>query len=223
MAADKVILGPTIDHLRANCPIFSGRVAGAADYVQGLRNYNENMTLPAAYVVPLAQDAEAGQYGPNQQMTGLYEIVDKVTGVIVEFDARTDRRGQVPAMQYDEVEAALFAALLNWTPVGCVVPNKQGYAFQGGRFLDLDRARLFYQWEFLLRYQLTDEDGWQDTEGEDLRSIEIDIFHKEGAAIIEAPPDVPAAIVRINMWPFTVWDDATTWDDGLTVWDPPKG
>lgn len=189
-----MILGATIAQLRAYCPPFAGRVAGAADFQQGLRNYNENMPLPAAYVLPLDQDTEGGG---NQQMTGLFQIIDKTIGIVVEL-AAVDRRGQAPAMQYDEIEAALFAALLNWAPIECRVPNRQGYSFHGGRFLDLDRARLFYQWEFLLRYQITDEDGWQpDSAAEDLLGIEIDIYT---APPFEMPPPdgrPPAAVVVI--------------------------
>lgn len=221
MASDPVILGATIEHLRSTCPPFAGRVAGAADFALGLRNYNENMLLPAAYLVPLGQDVETGGAGVNQNMTGLWQIIDKIIAVTVEFDARPDRRGQAPAMQYDEIEAALFRALLNWKPVECRTPNGQGYAFWGGRFLDLDRARVFYQWEFLLRYQITDEDGWQDTSGEDLCGIELDIYHPVPPWEMP-PPDQrpPAVIVKLGGMCVTDWDDGgTVWDDGATTWD----
>jgi len=193
MAADAVI-GPTIDHLRTYCPPFAGRVAGAADFRLGLQNYNENMALPAAYVVPLDQDAER-----NANLTGYWQIVHKTIGIVVELDATNDRRGQDPTMTYDVIEAALFSAMLNWEPVPCRTPNMQGYQFAGGRFLDLDRARLFYQWEFLLPWQLTDDDGWHDpTPPVDLVGIELDIYVAPPFAPL--PPDdltPPAAIVMI--------------------------
>ena len=52
-AVDAVIMAAFISQLRANAPIFSGRVAGAAEFYAGLRNYNTSMPLPAAYVLPL--------------------------------------------------------------------------------------------------------------------------------------------------------------------------
>lgn len=187
-----MILGATIEQLRTYCAPFSGRVAGAADFNHGLVNYNENMDLPAAYVVPLDQEVESG----NKNEVGLWQIIRKTVGVIVELDARVDRRGQKPAMEYDEIEAALFSSLLNWAPVACRVPGDDGYEFLSGRMLDLDRARVFYQWEFLLEYLITDDDAWQQPEGEDLMGIEVDLYSKEGAVPVE-PEDIPAAIIVI--------------------------
>jgi hypothetical protein len=184
-----VIVDATIQQLRSYCPPLAGRVAGAADFQQGLRNYNANMPLPAGYVLPLDQDSEG-----NRDMVGIFQVVRKTFGIIVEFDATGDRRGQAPVMTYDDVEKALFAALLNWPPAVCVTLNQQGFFLTGGRFLDLDRARLFYQWEFALNYVLDDTDGWQPP-SVPLESIEVDIF--------KVPPqdmatDQPAAIVKID-------------------------
>lgn len=183
------VIDATISQLRAYCPPLNGNVAGAADFRLGLQNYNATLPLPAAYVVPLDQDSDG-----NQVMTGLVQVVTKRIGVIVEFDASIDRRGQDPAMSYDDMEAALFAAILNWLPEDCRTLNNQGYWFHGGRFLDLDRARLFYQWEFALNWQITDSDGWQQP-SVPLESIEVDIFL--------VPPqdmtiDTPPAVVVID-------------------------
>ena len=57
----------------------------------------------------------------------------------------------------------------------CRTSDQQGFWFHGGRFLDLDRARLFYQWEFALNWQITDDDGWHDPDFP-LVSVEVDIF-----------------------------------------------
>jgi hypothetical protein len=183
------VIDATISQLRAYCPPLAGNVAGAADFRLGLQNYNATLPLPAAYVVPLDQDSDG-----NQVMVGLVQTVTKRIGVIVEFDASADRRGQDPAMSYDDIEAALFAAILNWLPEDCRTLNNQGFWFHGGRFLDLDRARLFYQWEFALNWQITDADGWQEPTIP-LESIEVDIF--------KVPPqditvDNPAAVVVID-------------------------
>lgn len=190
------VIDATISQLRAYCPPLNGNVAGAADFRLGLQNYNATMPapgpLPAAYVVPLDQDSDG-----NQVMTGLVQVVTKRVGVIVEFDASADRRGQDPAMSYDDMEAAIFGAVLNWLPEDCRTLNNQGYWFHGGRFLDLDRARLFYQWEFALNWQITDLDGWN-PEAPPLTSIQVNVYNKPGALPVEDPPDVPAAIVVID-------------------------
>jgi hypothetical protein len=180
------IMGSFIAQLRANAPIFGGRVAGAAEFYAGLKNYNTSMALPAAYVLPLGQEAE-----PNQVWNGLIQIVHKSVGVAVELDAQTDRRGQAPAMNFEEIEAQIFASVLNLEIGDCRMVR--GTSFSGARYLDLDRARLFYQWEFNLDWQLTDADGVQPV-SVPLQTIEVDIFGPHGTP---APGTPPAAVVVV--------------------------
>jgi hypothetical protein len=188
------IIDATITQLRAYCPLLAGSVAGAAEFREGLQGYNTTLPALAAFVVPLDQDSDGNE---NRYGTGLQQIVTKRYGVIVEFDATADRRGQDPTRSYDAVEAALFAAILNWAPVDCRTIGNKGYWFAGGSFLDLDRARLFYQWVFALDFQITDDDGWH-APAVDLEAIEVDIF--------KVPPqdmlvDTPPAIVVIPTAP----------------------
>jgi hypothetical protein len=190
------IMGATIAQLRTYCPFFENRIAGAADYVQGLQRYNETMPKPVAFVLPLSQEAE-----PNSQMTGLQQIIHKEFGIVVELDARNDRRGQDPAMSYAEIESALMAALINWSPANCRVPNGQGYQFGTGMFLDLDRNRLFYQWSFRLPYQITELDGWQGDQGVPLEAVELDIYKAPPWSMPPPPPEEPAAVAVVDMQP----------------------
>jgi hypothetical protein len=169
-----VILEPTIAHLRQYCPPFSGRVAGAADFRQGLQNYNANMELPAAYVIPLDQEGTRSQL----QTGGILQVIRKNIGIVVELSALPDRRGQKPAMTIDEIEAALIRAMLGWMPDPCRVPGMVGFYMSGARFLDLDRARMFYQWEWTLDWQIDQlDDGWLwDADAEPLTGIEADLY-----------------------------------------------
>lgn len=144
--------------------------------------------------MPLDQDSPGNQ---NEFGTGLQQIVTKRIGVIVEFDARPDRRGQSATSEYDEMEAALFAAILNWRPVECRIVGQQGYWFEGGQFLDLDRARLFYQWVFALNWQITDADGWQGPDGAAPTSVQVQIYNKPGALPVEDPPDTAIAVIPL--------------------------
>jgi hypothetical protein len=183
-----MIVETFIAQLRANAPLFGGRIAGAAEFYAGLKNYNTSLALPAAYVLPLGQDAEA-----NPVMNGLIQIVHKSIGVAVELDAQTDRRGQAPVMQFDLIETQIFRSVLNLIindAEGCPRMTR-GIAFQGARYLDLDRARLFYQWEFALDWQISDADGVQ-PQSIPLDAIEVDIFKAP-----VAPGDVPPAVVLV--------------------------
>lgn len=185
-----MIVETFIAQLRANAPLFGGRIAGAAEFYAGLKNYNTSMPLPAAYVLPLGQDADS-----NIAMNGLIQMVHKGIGIAVELDAQTDRRGQAPVMQFDQIEAQLFASVLNLhiTDADGCPRMTRGVYFQGARYLDLDRARLFYQWEFGLDWQISDADGVQPP-SVPLETIEVDIFGPHGTPPAGTPP---AAVVLI--------------------------
>jgi hypothetical protein len=178
------IMGTFISQLRNFAPIFGGRVAGAAEFYAGLRNYNTSMPLPAAYVLPLGQDAD-----PNQVWNGLIQVLHKGVGIAVELDAQPDRRGQAPAMNFEEIERQIFASCLNLTIGDCRMVR--GASFTGARYLDLDRARLWYQWEFGIDWQITDEDGVQPV-SVPLKEIDVDIH----LAPLDEHPD-PAAVVHL--------------------------
>jgi hypothetical protein len=82
------------------------------------------------------------------------------------------------------MRGAVFAAILNWLPAGEMAPR--GLSYGGGRILTFDRARLFWQFEFVLGTQITDADGWQTTP---LPLLEIDVSENE-------PIGTPAAVVK---------------------------
>lgn len=179
-----MIMATFIASLRRNAPIFGGRVAGAAEFYKGLRDYNTALALPAAFVLPLGQEAD-----PNVALNGIQQWLHKGVGVAVELDAQTDRRGQAPTMDLEAIETQVFASCLNLRVGVCRM--RRGAQFNGARYLDLDRARLWYQWEFGLEWQITEADGVQ-TPSIDLASIEVDIFKAP-----VAPGDIPAAVVVI--------------------------
>jgi hypothetical protein len=181
------IMGTFISQLRTNAPIFAGRVAGAAEFYAGLKNYNTAMVLPSAYVLPLGQEAEGNQAAGGD----LIQIVHKSVGVAVELDATPDRRGQDPVMQFQVIETQLFASVLNMILMDACPRMSKGVYFQGARYLDLDRARLFYQWEFGLDWQIGTQDGVQ-PQSIPLAAIEVDIFKAP-----VAPGDAPPAVVHI--------------------------
>lgn len=143
-----------IAHLRANVPMFGQRVAGAADFAQGIEDQTW-MQSPACYVVPLDEEAE-----PNDESNALYQLIKERIGVVVQFDNTADRRGQSVTELFAPTRAALFAALLNWRDLD---PEHalRGFEAAGGALLDYDRARLFYRWEFVFPTLVTDADGWQ--------------------------------------------------------------
>lgn len=143
--------------LKAYAPLFAGRVAGAANFEEGLES-QVWMGLPAAYVIPLDEDASE-----NADAAGLRQTITERIGIIVELDNTTDRRGQAPAASLNDTRTAIFSAILNWH----IEPDRSPYGifFGGGHYLKSDRARLFYQFEFCLKNQITYADGFQQAAG----------------------------------------------------------
>lgn len=149
-----------IAQVRTHCPMFAGRVAGAADFARGLETEGQ-LALPAAYVIPLDEDA-----GENGSQSGLYQNVTERIGVVVEFPNTTDRRGQSVTPLYAPTRAQLFAALLNWQidlhDPAATRRTPGALQYGGGQLREFDRARLFYQWDFTLGTVVTDDDGWHE-------------------------------------------------------------
>lgn len=197
------VMGSFIASLRTNAPIFGGRVAGAAEFFRGLKEYNTSMPLPAAYVVPLSQEAER-----NTTYGGLMQIVHKVIGIAVELDAQRDRRGQDPTMSFEVIETQIMASCLNLYIGECRMT--QGAYFVGARYLDLDRARLWYQWEFGIDWQLSDLDGVQPDAGLALQ-VEVDIFGPYGVPPVGTPPAAVVVVPAPPIYPPTdgPWPDVT--------------
>ena len=173
-----------IASLRQNAPIFAGRVAGAAEFTAGLRDYSTSLPLPAAFVLPGSQDAE-----PNALWSGaLQQVVHKIVAVVVELDAQRDRRGQAAAMSVDVVETQIFASCLNLFVGECRMAR--GTYLLGAHQLDLDRARFFYQWEFGLDWTITEADGVQCPPSDDLH-ISFGLGQVEYPATPPITVDVP--------------------------------
>ena len=149
-------LNLVIQQIRTYAGLFSGRVAGAAQYKR--LSETTNLTIPAAYVVPLDD-----QPGENEAYNGmLITLVDSFS-VIAVIDNTTDERGQAAiGYGHDTVRAALWASLLGWQPDGLGENSRyRGITYQGGNLLDLDRSRLWYQFDFGAEMQIIDADGWQ--------------------------------------------------------------
>ena len=93
-------------------------------------------------------------------------------------------------MDFETIETQIMASCLNLYIGQCRMT--QGAYFTGSRYLDLDRARLWYQWEFGLDWQITELDGVQ-FPSQPL-SVEVDIFGPHGPP---EPGTPPAAVVYL--------------------------
>ena len=129
---------------------FGERVAGAAEFKR--LPEAANLVMPAAYVIPLDDDA-----GEQQSENGYSQIVRDGFGVIVVMSNTPDERGQGSIVSVSAIRAVLWAALLAWRPDAAHGPIH----YEGGQLLDLDRARLYYQFEFSAATEITEADTYQ--------------------------------------------------------------
>lgn len=148
-----------ITQLRTYATALGGRVAGAADFASGLES-TQNLTMPCAFVLRLADDAE-----PDNSWPGANQTVMERMAIVVQFDNTVNsdadaRTGFAGINQVDAMRANLLAAVMNWTPPDMTNVGPRGFQYAGGRLLEFDRARLFWQFEFDLGTLVSDADGF---------------------------------------------------------------
>lgn len=161
-------LAPIIAALRARCPIFENRVAGAAQF-KDLPEVGK-MKLPAAYVVP-------GDDSPGEQksQTDYWQDLTEGFAVIVFVSNGRDERGQFAS--YDvvhDVRQMLFKALLGWNPE----ERGEPITYAGGTLLDVNRHELSYQFDFTVLNDIGENDTRLPEELsalDELKTLSIDV------------------------------------------------
>lgn len=146
-------LETVIAALRARCLSFAGKVAGAGQFK--LLPEAAALAVPCAFVIPLDDTP-----GDSLAMNSVRQELKDSFAVIVAVSNVDDERGQGAAHSVNALRAELWSALLGWRPD----LRYDGITYEGGQLLSLDRARLWWQYEFGARMEIDPSDGWQDTE-----------------------------------------------------------
>lgn len=146
-----------IAQLRGYCPSFAAvapalpRIAGAAEFK--MLPENQALAVPCAYVIPL-EDSPSQPKSLNAVRQDLVESF----AVVVALDNRPDERGQASATSLHAVRAELWKALLGWRPESYY----NGINYEGGSLLQIDRARMWYRFEFGAPMEIGPSDGWEE-------------------------------------------------------------
>jgi hypothetical protein len=98
-----------IAHIKAHCPIFAGRVAGAAS-MRTLYS-SDDFPVPHAFVLPLSDTGEA-----VIELSDLAMELPARFGVVVAVDNSTDAPGMAAAEKLMDARDQLHAALIGWVP-----------------------------------------------------------------------------------------------------------
>lgn len=154
-----------ISALRSRCPGFTNRVSGSAQFK--MLPETAALAVPCAYVVPLDD-----QPGESMAKNAVRKPLVDSFAVIVVLSNVADEKGHAAASSLHAWRAALWAALLGWRPDECY----EGIEYEGGQLMSLDRARLWYRFEFGAAMEITPADGWQD------RAL-VGLPHFDGATI----------------------------------------
>lgn len=168
-------LSNIINQLKTNAPTFVNRIAGAAEYA-ALKSAT-NLIVPAAYVIPLDDGAEA-----NKSQTGYRQTINDSFAVVVVLSNQVDERGQTAYDNLHALRQELWLALLGWKPD----TDYDRIEYQGAELLDIDRFRLDYQFEFNAQLDIDQAMTWQGVDiaaAPAFESVYIDLDHKD------LPPD----------------------------------
>lgn len=150
-------LNAVITQLRQRAPVFANRVAGAAKF-QVLPE-GANLQVPAAYVIPLDENPE-----PQQSSNGYRQVVEDSFAVVVALSNTVDERGQAAVTTVHDIRKLLVRALVGWQPGD----DYDQIAYDGGSLLHLDRARMYYQFEFKALYDIGYDDTFKSVRDDEL-------------------------------------------------------
>lgn len=165
-------LTPIIAALRSRCPRFENRVGGAAQF-KAIPEAGK-LKLPAAYVVPSEDVA-----GENRSQTDYWQDLTEGFSVIVVLSNERDEKGQWASSDaVHDVRGELWKALLGWEPY----PEAHEIVYAGGMLLELNRYELYYQFDFTVKYEITEEDTRQQDDLDalsELKTLSIDVDYIE--------------------------------------------
>ncbi|MFT4271283.1 MAG: hypothetical protein QM578_09745 [Pantoea sp.] len=182
-------LSPIIGALRNRCVFFNKNIAGAAEF----KSIPETgkMLLPAAYVVP-TEDVVAEQ----KSKTDYWQVVREGFSVIVVLDNTRDQRGQ--AASYDAVEDVklmIWKALLGMRPD----ENSDIVEYAGGQLLDMDRGRLYYQFDFTCDREISEDMTRQQEELSELDEFKTIAFDVDYIGAGQKPDGNIEHHIQVNL------------------------
>jgi len=143
-------LGPVALKLRLAETRFQNRIFGAAELALALEY---TLTKESAFVIQLGETVSA-----NTQDNSINQTIAERFAVLVALDNGSSDRDKTGTIAYDalfDIRAEIFKAILGWQIPG----TEDLVSYAGGRIAGLNRAYLWYQYEFLAGTQITDEDG----------------------------------------------------------------
>ena len=143
-------LAPIILKLRTAETSFGNYIGGSADLANAMKY---TLQKEAAFVVQLAETATSNDYDNS-----INQVISERFAVIVGLDNGTSDKEKLGLIAYDKlynIRAELFRAILGWQ-----IPDTESIvSYSSGKVVIVNRAWLWYQFEFTADTRITDADG----------------------------------------------------------------
>jgi hypothetical protein len=143
-------VGPIVLKLRLQNTRFENRIGGAAELAAAM---TYTLQKEMAFVVQMAETTSANNYD-----AGINQVINERFAVIVALDNAISDKDKLGLTAYDtlfDIRAEIFHAILGWQ-----MPDAESLvSYAGGRVVRVDRAYLWYQFEFLVSTRISDGDG----------------------------------------------------------------
>lgn len=189
-------IGPIALKLRLAETRFENRIFGAAELAL-VQEYS--LKAESAFVVQLSESVNT-----NTLDNDINQKINERFAVIVALDNGTSDRDKVGFIAYDklfDIRAEIFKAILGWQMPGA----ESLVSYGGARILGLNRAYLFYQFEFVVDVRIDVDDGV------DVGTDDLPPFDTLYAQWVLAPSVNATAVEGVTALPVTIIDpDMTT-------------
>jgi len=143
-------IGPIALKLRLANTRFENRIFGAAELALALEY---TLKKESAFVIQLNETANS-----NSLDSGISQKITERFAVLVALDNGTSDRDKIGLTAYDtlsSVRTEIFSAILGWQMTGA----ESLVSYGGGRIAGINRAYLWYQFEFVVETRIDDDDG----------------------------------------------------------------
>ena len=200
-------LGPIALSLRLGSTRFGNRIAGAAELAFAIEN---TLTDECAFVVPLSDICPANNYdsGINQKLVERFGVI-----VAIKNDSiRTDKTGITAFDVLHTVRGQIWSAILNYHISGA----ESNIYYVGGNLLKIDRAWMWYQFEFEYTSRITDSDGVAESDTDELEEIYTQL---EMTPSVNIPYDDDLPVTAFSPDMTTYIDLTDDPNDGPFSWD----
>lgn len=188
-------IGQIVLKLRLAETRFENRIGGAAELALAM---TYALQKEMAFVVQMAETAKA-----NMLDSGVSQLITERFAVIVALDNATSDRDKMGLTAYDslfDIRTQIFSAILGWQMDGA----ESLVSYAAGRVVKVDRAFLWYQFEFLVDTRIDDDDGV------DVGADELGYFDDIYAQWILSPSLKSVAVEGASALPISIVDPDMT-------------